>query len=242
MSRPHISCICRLLIAVAVSGSLTGCAHRPMYNPGYMSAAQFDEIARTLLAPVYPALAQQILLDYAITFGDCLDVGGGGGYLAIELAQRSGLRVTVLDIDPEAIELAKRRVAAAELEDRIDTVVADASKMPFPDDSFELVISRGSFPFWEDKVGGFREVYRVLKPGGIGFIGGGFGQMLPIAERAKIVEALRERVPGLDVGHVTRLELANILHKAGIEDYALLRDAPPYLTCPCQIWIEIHKP
>lgn len=212
-----------------------------MYNPDYMTAEEFDIVAREVLAPLYPLLARQILMDYGITFGECLDVGGGAGYLAIELAQRSGLNLTVLDIDPEAIEIAKRRIAEANLDDRIKTVVADAASIPFPDSSFALVVSRGSFPFWEDKVSGFREVHRVLKPGGIGYIGGGFGQMLPVAERARIVETLRKRVPGLNAGYIPRLELAKILHKAGIEDYAILRDAPPDLTCPCQIWVEIHK-
>lgn len=229
-------------ITVLIGALLLGCAHRPMYNPGYMTAAEFDSIAREVLAPLYPLLARQILEDYRIVFGECLDVGGGAGYLAIELAQRSGLNVTILDIDAEAIEIAKMRIAEAELESRIDTVVADAANMPFPDNSFSLVVSRGSFPFWEDKLSGFREVYRVLKSGGVAFIGGGFGRMLPPEQRGKIVKMLREKVPGLEAGNVPRLELAKILHKAGIEDYAILRDAPPHLTCPCQIWVEIHKP
>ena len=63
-----------------------------------------------------------------------------------------------------------------------------------------------------------------------------------MAERANVIHTLRKRVPGLDVGHVPRLKLAKILHAAGIEDYALQRDAPPELTCPCQVWVEIHKP
>jgi len=221
--------------------SLVTCANRPMYNPDYMTAEQFDAIASDLLKPVYPLLAQQILFDYRISFGRCLDVGGGAGYLAIELAKRSGLMLTVLDIDPDAIELAKKNIKAADLAERIDTVVADAADIPFPDSSFELVVSRGSFPFWEDKVSAFREIYRVLKPGGIGVVGGGFGRDLPVAERAKIVETLRKEVPGLSAGNVPRLKIAKILHEAGIEDYALLRDAPPHLTCPCQVWIEIHK-
>ncbi len=229
-------------ICIVLCASFLGCANRPMYNPDYMSAQQFDEIARDVLKPVYPLLAQQILSDYRIVFGKCLDVGGGAGYLAIELVQRSGLTATVLDIDPEAIALARRNIEGANLTDKIDTVVADAANMPFADSSFELVVSRGSFPFWENKIAAFGEVYRVLKPGGIGFIGGGFGRYLPVQQRARIVQALRKRVPGLDVGHIPRLKIAKILHKAGIEDYAILRDAPPHLTCPCQVWIEIHKP
>jgi ubiquinone/menaquinone biosynthesis C-methylase UbiE len=213
-----------------------------MFNDDHLSAAQFDEMARTLLAPVYPALARQILLDYRITFGRCLDVGGGGGYLAIELAQRSGLHVTVLDIDAEAIEIATRNIKEAVLEDRIDTVVADAAKMPLPDSSFELVISRGSFFFWDDKVGGLREVYRVLKPGGIGFVGGGFSRLLPREERAKIVKSLCAQNPNWGKQQMSRLAAAKLLDKAGITNYSLLRDAPPELPCPCGLWLEIHKP
>jgi len=239
---PYVSGICAALVAVVLCASFMGCAHRPMYNPDYMSAAQFDKMARTVLAPVYPLLARQILLDYGITFGDCLDVGGGGGYLAIELAQRSGINVTVLDIDPEAIEIARRNIEEAGLEDRIDTVVADAARMPFKDSSFELVISRGSFFFWEDKVGGLREVYRVLKPGGIGFIGGGFGRMLPRKERAKIVRSLCAQNPHWREQQTSRLEAAKILDEAGITNYSLLRDAAPELPCPCGLWVEIHKP
>ena len=89
-NRPYKGFICWLATGALLFASLTGCVHRPMYNPGYMTAAEFDEVARTILAPVYPLLARQILLDYGITFGNCLDVGGGAGYLAIELAQRSG--------------------------------------------------------------------------------------------------------------------------------------------------------
>ncbi|MBN2209726.1 MAG: class I SAM-dependent methyltransferase [Candidatus Coatesbacteria bacterium] len=235
-------CICALLIAAALCGWFVGCVHRPMLNDNRMSAGQFDEMARTLLAPVYPALAQQILLDYHITFGNCLDVGGGGGYLAIELAQRSGLHVTVLDIDPEAIEIARRNIKEAGLEDRIDTVVADAAKMPLPDSSFELVISRGSLFFWQDKVGGLREVYRVLKPGGIGFVGGGFSRLLPREERSKIVKSLCAQDPNWGKQQMSRLEAAKLLDRAGITNYSLLRDAPPELPCACGLWLEIHKP
>jgi len=38
--------------------------------------------------------------------------------------------------------------------------------LSFPDQSFDLVISVGELPFWRDKAEVFREVHRVLRPGG----------------------------------------------------------------------------
>jgi SAM-dependent methyltransferase len=47
--------------------------------------------------------------------------------------------------------------------------------MPFTDGAVDLVVSRGSLPFWENRSRAFREIYRVLKPGGVAYVGGGFG-------------------------------------------------------------------
>ena len=47
--------------------------------------------------------------------------------------------------------------------------------MPFEDNYADLVVSRGSIFFWEDLGKAFSEILRVLKPGGVAFIGGGFG-------------------------------------------------------------------
>ncbi|MDD3407817.1 MAG: methyltransferase domain-containing protein, partial [Methanomicrobium sp.] len=48
-------------------------------------------------------------------------------------------------------------------------------QMPFEKNYADLVVSRGSIFFWEDLGKAFAEILRVLIPGGIAFIGGGFG-------------------------------------------------------------------
>lgn len=67
--------------------------------------------------------------------------------------------------------------------------------MPFPDNSVDLVVSRGSIFFWDDPVKGLQEVYRALRPGGKAMIGGGAGSGYPkeaaearIASRKKKLE------------------------------------------------------
>ena len=50
-----------------------------------------------------------------------------------------------------------------------------AEQITFADNSIDLVVSRGSVFFWEDMEKGISEVYRVLRPGGWAYIGGGFG-------------------------------------------------------------------
>jgi SAM-dependent methyltransferase len=66
------------------------------------------------------------------------------------------------DISPDMLHSAR-----AALEDpSIDFQVADACQLPFTDASFDLVVCQHGMMFWPDKLRGFQEVFRVLKPGG----------------------------------------------------------------------------
>jgi hypothetical protein len=46
-------------------------------------ALKFDRIARDVFAPVYPAIAEQIIVRTGVVRGVCLDIGCGGGYLGL---------------------------------------------------------------------------------------------------------------------------------------------------------------
>lgn len=134
-----------------------------------------NEIAKTLFAPIYPVIAQDVIDRFGITQGTCLEIGSGPASLAIALAARSGLSIICLDYSDEMHEAAARNIAETGFSDRIHLLCGDVHDIPLADDSADLIISRGSVFFWDDLDTAFREICRVLKPGGKTFIGGGFG-------------------------------------------------------------------
>ena len=142
-----------------------------------MNATEYDMIAREVFAPVYIALAAQIKNVTGVTKGICLDAGAGGGYLSIALAGITDLDIILLDQSQEMQNIAERNIVEAGLEKRLRTLLADVHEIPLDDRSLNLVISRGSVFFWEDQIRAFQEIYRILAPGGLTFIGGGFGSV-----------------------------------------------------------------
>jgi arsenite methyltransferase len=96
-----------------------------------------------------------------------LDIGSGAGTDSLVAAQMVGDagHVTGIDMTPEM--LAKARAAAAELERKnVEFVECEAERLPFPDASFDVVISNGVIDLVPDKDAVFSEIFRVLKPGG----------------------------------------------------------------------------
>jgi arsenite methyltransferase len=96
-----------------------------------------------------------------------LDIGSGAGTDSLIAAQMVGPegRVTGIDMTPEM--LAKARSAAAAMgATNVEFLEAEAEKLPFPDESFDVVISNGVIDLVPDKDAVFAEIFRVLAPGG----------------------------------------------------------------------------
>ncbi len=140
-----------------------------------MSTANYDEIARGVNAPIFEYYARKIKENTACLKGVCVDVGSGGGYLGLALARITDLDFVFLDISENALERAKAHIVEDGLQNRAKTLCADVHHIPLPDGSVNLVISRGSIPFWKDKNKALREIYRVLVPGGAACVVAGRG-------------------------------------------------------------------
>jgi len=210
----------------------TSLTKHPEYTE--QTAADFNEIAQSIFFPIYPVIAHQILKKADIDTGLCLDIGSGPGHLAIALATLSDLTVFALDNAEPMCRIAKTNVAKYRLERRVRPVFGDVQKIPFGNESMDLVVSRGSFFFWENLTWGFAECMRVLRPGGMAYIGGGFGNA---RLRDVIAVQMRERDPAWEEKrrgwyancspHIVRSALA----AAGIFEYDLVQDDSGYWVC-----------
>jgi ubiquinone/menaquinone biosynthesis C-methylase UbiE len=138
-------------------------------------AKEYAEIANQVFTPIYPVIAKQIMDRCKISKGLCIDVGTGPANLAIALAKITDLKTFAMDHSWYILPMAKENIKTANLLDRIIPVVGDAHRMPFQNNVVSLIISRGSMRFWRNKPVAFKEIHRILLPGGKGYVGGGMG-------------------------------------------------------------------
>ena len=91
-----------------------------------------------------------------------LEVGCGAG---VDLARfaKGGAQVTGVDLAPSAIDLARANFEQQGLQGRFD--VADGERLPFPDNSFDLVFAHGVVQYTAHPQRLVEECHRVLKPG-----------------------------------------------------------------------------
>ena len=144
----------------------------------------------------YPYVVQDVLKYCKPTKGFWVDLGAGKGQVSIPLIEATGNPVVM--VDPNVESLMKGLAAAREkgLESRLFAVVGVAENLPFLDNSVDLVVSRGAIFFFDDPAKGLREVYRVLRPGGKAYIGGGAGSGYPQWATEKLVEQRKQQMQG----------------------------------------------
>ena len=131
-------------------------------HPSLAALAPYDQFhGRGLEATVEMADA------LAIRAGDrILDVGSGIGGPARYFAQRFGCRVTGIDLTLEFCEVARELTRATHLDAKVDITHGDALAMPFASGSFDGAYSMNVSMNIADKPALYREIHRVLRPGG----------------------------------------------------------------------------
>ncbi len=142
----------------------------------------------------YACVARDVVETCTPCEGVWVDLGCGEGPLAFALAELSGSVLVLVDPNPETLARALVRAAKLDLSRRTVAVRGQAESLPLADASVDLVVSRGSIFFWEDRPAGVREVYRVLRPGGKAMLGGGLGKTYPAWARREFIRRRREGV------------------------------------------------
>jgi len=100
--------------------------------------------------------------------GRVLEIAPGPGYFCIELARLGPYQITGLDISKSFVEMARKNAAAAGLQ--AEFRLGDAANMPFDPGTFDFAFCQAAFKNFTRPVQAIAEIYRVLRPGGVGVI------------------------------------------------------------------------
>ncbi|WP_350355381.1 class I SAM-dependent methyltransferase [Haloglomus halophilum] len=127
-------------------------------------ARLYDPVMRASEEKLFPPHREYLARDLS---GDVLDLGAGTGAMLpyYETAIQSGAAtVTVLEPDPHMRERAVAEARRLDLDVRVSDARAEA--LPFPDDSFDVVVASMVFCTIPDPEAALDEAARVLRPGG----------------------------------------------------------------------------
>ena len=244
MRQVWVACLGVIVSCAAPGGGTrTPPARAPRGSPR-QRAERMIRASEGTLAPVYAPLAEQIAREFALAdkTGIGIDVGSGPGTLIVELCARTQLHWVNADINPHFFPYFYRLAEQRGVGHRVSAVLADAQRLPFRDGYADVVVSRGSYHFWPDRRKGFAEVYRVLKPGGVAYVGRGFPRTFPLA-MAQAVRAKQGRGPSRYDPQQEAASLRTMLAKLGIRDARVeVPKAPGGGDVNYGVWVTLRKP
>lgn len=151
-----------------------------------------------------------------------LDIGSGGGLDAFLAARQVGPQGHVIGVDmtPAMIERARLAAQNAQVEN-VEFRLGQAEALPLPDDSMDVAISNCVINLTEDKGAVFREIYRVLKPGGRLEVSD------VVTDQALPLDLLQnlENWAGCVTGALPEREYLDLIRQAGFQEPTVRRSA-----------------
>lgn len=173
-------------------------------------------------------------LELAPSHGSVLDVGTGTARIPILMLQHTKTDITILatDLSQEMLNVGKRNVEALGLDNRLTLQLVDAKGLPFKEQEFDMVISNSVVHHIPEPLTLFREVARVVKPGGAVFL-----RDLVRPESAAVREGLIQKYAGDADEYQQKLyrdslnaaltisEVVELLEKAGLKGAKVVRSS-----------------
>jgi len=131
------------------------------YFPHSLSFLIDNRLRRLLVSP--RQLCERLALRRD---ADVLEIGPGSGYFSVELAgQIPDGRLVLFDLQRAMLSKARRKIERAGLTN-VSLAQGDASRLPFPDESFDAAVLVAVLGEVADQSGCLRSLWRVLRPGG----------------------------------------------------------------------------
>jgi SAM-dependent methyltransferase len=189
------------------------------------------EQINALWLPVYPFMAAHVAVASGVNSGNVLDFGPFAGGLAVSLlARNSNFRAKVVDESESVLRSAVRWAREKGCAPRLAVQRAPIEAILEPDGWFDLVILRGAFFYLTPSL--LRDVKRVLRPGGFGWVGGGYGPLTPNEVIAPIADLSRQLNEDLGKQRITEEEGERLLASAGLSSCARISTEGGF-------WIEV---
>jgi probable selenium-dependent hydroxylase accessory protein YqeC len=154
---------------------------------------------------------------YGRACGRVLELGPFCGGISCELAARyPAFEFTLADDHETYLAHLREEIRLRNLHTRMEMVDASLDNLPFGDAGFDLIILRGAFFFIMDRPRILSELYRALAPGGLAFVGGGYGKDIPQNIIDSIAEESRILNDRLGRRRVTLDEIKSLLESQGL--------------------------
>jgi probable selenium-dependent hydroxylase accessory protein YqeC len=190
-----------------------------------------------LWGPIYPHLARFIAEIYrkqgGRQEGNVLELGPFSGGIAKELVLLSPhFRVVVADETPGLFDPRRAERKKAAFAQRMMIVSSPLVPLTFVDQVFDLVIFRGAFFFLTPDI--LREIDRVLRPGGMAIVGGGYGPSTPDDLIKEIAEESQHLNLLLGKRLVTEADLTLMIQQASLRDDA-------EISTDGGLWVVLRK-
>ncbi len=173
------------------------------------------EQINALWLPVYPFMADHLLAASGASSGKVLDLGPFAGGIAVSLIAKSQrFDAKVVDESDRVLRTAVGLAREKGCSSRLAIQQAPIEKILEPDASFDLVIVRGAFFFLTPSL--LREIKRVLRPGGFGWAGGGYGPLTPSKVIGPLAARSRRLNEELGKRRMTVEKCKTLLARAGL--------------------------
>ncbi|HXY46383.1 MAG TPA: class I SAM-dependent methyltransferase [Thermoplasmata archaeon] len=154
---------------------------------------------------------------------EILEVAPGPGYFAIEIARLGRFRVTGLDISRTFVEITTENARTVGVP--LTVRQGDASRMPFHDGSFDLVVCQAAFKNFSRPQASVNEMYRVLRPNGLARI----EDMRRDASNGAIRDEVRAMHLGAFRALMTRSALRSLRRRAySVEEFREFARTSPF--------------